>query len=52
VKDVAERHGGRVWAESGAEKGTVFYVAISKNLQENRSMQRMISGPKSQFFED
>ena len=50
VKNVAERHGGRVWAEPGAGKGTIFYVAISKNLQENRSMQRMISGPKNQFF--
>jgi signal transduction histidine kinase len=34
VKDVAERHGGRVWAEPGAEKGTTFCVALSKNLQE------------------
>ncbi|MCD4694860.1 MAG: HAMP domain-containing histidine kinase, partial [Bacteroidales bacterium] len=33
VKDVAERHGGEAWAEPGPEKGTTFYIAISKNLQ-------------------
>jgi len=33
VKEVAERHGGRAWAEPGPEKGTTFYVAISKKLQ-------------------
>jgi K+-sensing histidine kinase KdpD len=33
VKEVATRHGGKVWAEPGAEKGTIFYVAISKKLQ-------------------
>jgi len=32
VKDVAERHGGEAWAEPGPEKGTTFYVAISKKL--------------------
>ncbi|NOR05191.1 MAG: GAF domain-containing protein [Deltaproteobacteria bacterium] len=34
VKEVAKRHGGKVWAEPGPEKGTTFYVAISKKLQE------------------
>ncbi|PXF58476.1 MAG: hypothetical protein C4B58_06340 [Deltaproteobacteria bacterium] len=33
VKEVAERHGGEAWAEPGPEKGTTFYIAISKNLQ-------------------
>ncbi|MCD4754366.1 MAG: HAMP domain-containing histidine kinase, partial [Deltaproteobacteria bacterium] len=33
VKDVAERHGGEAWAEPGPERGTTFYVAISKKLQ-------------------
>jgi len=33
VKEVAERHEGKVWAEPGAEKGTTFYFAISKKLQ-------------------
>ncbi len=32
VKDVAERHGGEAWAEPGPEKGTTFYIAISKKL--------------------
>lgn len=34
VKEIAERHGGRVWVERrGLEgEGTTFYVAISKNL--------------------
>jgi K+-sensing histidine kinase KdpD len=33
VKEVAERHGGKAWAEPGLEKGTTFYIAISKKLQ-------------------
>jgi len=33
VKELAKRHGGKVWAEPGAEKGITFYVAISKKLQ-------------------
>jgi PAS domain S-box-containing protein len=32
VKEIAERHGGRAWSESGPGKGAVFYVSISKWL--------------------
>ncbi|MDY0282604.1 MAG: PAS domain S-box protein, partial [Salinivirgaceae bacterium] len=32
VKEVAERHGGRAWVESGPEGGTTFHISISKNL--------------------
>ena len=33
VREVAERHGGKAWAEPGAKRGITFYVTISKNLQ-------------------
>jgi PAS domain S-box-containing protein len=33
VKEIAEQHGGRVWVEPGQEKGTSFYMSISKDLQ-------------------
>jgi PAS domain S-box-containing protein len=32
VKEIAEKHGGRAWAEPGTEKGAIFYVSISKGL--------------------
>jgi PAS domain S-box-containing protein len=32
VKEAAERHGGRVWVESGPGRGTTFFVSISKIL--------------------
>jgi signal transduction histidine kinase len=34
VKEIAERHGGDVWVDSAPEKGTTFYVSLSKNLRE------------------
>jgi signal transduction histidine kinase len=32
VTKIAERHGGKIWAEAGIEKGTIFHVSLSKNL--------------------
>jgi PAS domain S-box-containing protein len=32
VKEIAEQHKGKVWTEPGRDKGTAFYVAISKFL--------------------
>jgi PAS domain S-box-containing protein len=32
VNEIAERHKGRVWAEPGKDKGTSFYLSISKDL--------------------
>ena len=32
VREAAERHGGRVWVESGHETGTTFFVSIAKDL--------------------
>jgi PAS domain S-box-containing protein len=32
VKEIAERHGGKVWVEPRKKKGTTFYISISKNL--------------------
>lgn len=32
VKEIAERHGGQVWMDGNAKKGTAFYISISKDL--------------------
>ena len=32
VREIAERHGGRVWAEPGQQKGMTFHITISKDL--------------------
>jgi PAS domain S-box-containing protein len=32
VSEIAERHGGKVWAEPGKNKGATFYMSVSKNL--------------------
>jgi PAS domain S-box-containing protein len=32
VKEIAEQHGGRVWIEPRTQKGTTFYISISKLL--------------------
>ena len=34
VKEIAAQHGGKVWIEPAARKGTAFYVSIAKNLKE------------------
>jgi len=36
VKEIAEQHNGEVWVEAGPEKGTSFYLSISKDLQLSR----------------
>ena len=33
VKEIAEQHSGQVWVEPGPDKGTNFYLSISKELQ-------------------
>ena len=32
VSEIAERHRGKVWAETGKNKGATFYMSVSKNL--------------------
>jgi PAS domain S-box-containing protein len=32
VREIAERHNGKVWAEPGKPRGTTFRIAIAKNL--------------------
>ena len=32
VREIAERHSGRVWAAPGPQKGTTFFISVSKNL--------------------
>jgi K+-sensing histidine kinase KdpD len=35
VKEITERHGGRVWVESGRETGTTFFFTLSKVPSKN-----------------
>lgn len=32
VREIAERHGGRIWVEPGSERGTTFSISIPKGL--------------------
>jgi len=32
VREIAERHGGGVWAEPGTDRGATFYLSVSKDL--------------------
>ena len=32
VSEIAERHRGKVWAETGKNKGAMFYISVSKDL--------------------
>ena len=36
AKEIAEQHSGEVWVEPSPEKGTSFYLSISKDLQLSR----------------
>ncbi len=36
LKEIAEKHKGEVWAETGREKGITFFISISKDLQCSR----------------
>jgi len=36
VREVAEKHGGRVWLEPGRKRGITFYISIPKDLQLSR----------------
>jgi len=33
AKEIAEKHNGKVWAEPGRGKGTIFYISISKDME-------------------
>ena len=33
VREIAERHSGKVWVEPSAQKGTTFHLSIAKTLQ-------------------
>lgn len=32
VREIAEKHGGRAWIESGKERGTTFFISLAKNI--------------------
>jgi len=32
VKEIAEKHGGKAWAESNTNQGATFYISIAENL--------------------
>jgi PAS domain S-box-containing protein len=32
VKEISEQHGGKVWVESGSQKGNSFYITLSRHL--------------------
>ena len=32
VREAAERHGGRIWLETGPAGGTTFHFTVAKNL--------------------
>jgi PAS domain S-box-containing protein len=32
VKEISQQHGGKVWVESGHQKGNVFYISLSRHL--------------------
>ncbi|MCJ7682913.1 MAG: sensor histidine kinase, partial [Desulfobacteraceae bacterium] len=44
VKEIAERHQGAAWVETNTNKGTIFYISISKDLGVNNNVSQKISG--------
>jgi len=40
VKEIAERHQGQAWMETNTNKGTTFYITISKDLNVNNSVSK------------
>jgi signal transduction histidine kinase len=38
VKEMAEKHGGEVWAEPGLERGMTFYISFPKSLTPSSSL--------------
>jgi signal transduction histidine kinase len=49
VKEIAERHCGKAWAESVPEKGTTFYVSLSKDLSQGKGALNQNRGEDSQM---
>lgn len=44
VKEIAERHNGRVWLDTDRKQGTMFYIAISKDLNVNSDADQKSAG--------
>ena len=49
VNEIAERHYGKAWAESVPEKGTTFYVSLSKDLPQGKGALNQNMGENSQM---
>ena len=44
VKEITERHQGEAWVETNTNKGTTFYISISKDLNANNNVSQKIPG--------
>jgi len=44
IKEIAQRHQGGAWVETKTNKGTTFYISISKYLDINNNVSRKIPG--------
>jgi two-component system sensor histidine kinase VicK len=38
VSETAERHKGKVWAEPRQDRGTTFYISVSKDLPQHSKL--------------
>ena len=48
VKEIAKRHNGKVWLDTESKKGTIFYIAIPKELNaENDAIQESKENERS-----